>query len=71
MRMHDAIRAGQEVEKPGWVRLNFSVLMDDAKVAYILKSVNELAENASVIGQSYLCDTATARFKYQETLAAE
>ncbi|WP_231869461.1 aminotransferase class V-fold PLP-dependent enzyme [Acetobacter malorum] len=71
MRMHEAIRAGREVEKPGWVRLNFSVLMDDAKVAYILKSVNELAENASVIAQSYLCDTATARFKYQETLAAE
>ena len=71
LRMHEAIRAGKEVEKPGWVRLNFSVLMDDAKVDYILASVNELAKNASVLAQSYTCDTATARFRYRETLAAE
>lgn len=71
LRMHEAIRAGQEVEKPGWVRLNFSVLMDDAKVDYILDSVNELAKNASHLAQSYTCDTATARFRYQEKLAAE
>lgn len=71
MRMQEAIRAGQEVEKPGWVRLNFSVLMDDAKVAYILESVRELAENVSVLMQSYTCDVKTARFRYHEALAAE
>ncbi|KXV63062.1 aminotransferase class V-fold PLP-dependent enzyme [Acetobacter orleanensis] len=71
MRMHEAIRAGHEVEKPGWVRLNFSVLMDDAKVDYILHAVNELAENASALAQSYVCDAATARFRYQGTVAAE
>ncbi|MFT8516099.1 MAG: aminotransferase class V-fold PLP-dependent enzyme [Acetobacter persici] len=71
MQMHEAIRAGQEVEKPGWVRLNFSVLMDDSKVDYILNAVNELAENAASLARSYVCDVATARFRYQEPLAAE
>ncbi|MCP9319425.1 aminotransferase class V-fold PLP-dependent enzyme [Acetobacter persici] len=71
MQMHEAIRAGQEIEKPGWVRLNFSVLMDDSKVDYILNAVNELAENAASLARSYVCDVATARFRYQEPLAAE
>ncbi|MCK4713803.1 MAG: aminotransferase class V-fold PLP-dependent enzyme [Marinosulfonomonas sp.] len=37
------ILAGNEVHKPGWVRLNFSYLMADETVRYIIDSVNELA----------------------------
>ena len=45
--LSDAIRArvlaGHDDEKPGWVRLNFSYLMDDATADYIIDSVNALA----------------------------
>ncbi|WP_231948412.1 aminotransferase class V-fold PLP-dependent enzyme [Acetobacter senegalensis] len=66
-----AIQAGQELEKPGWVRLNFSVLMDDAKVAYIINAVNELCIQDDTVAASYRCDPATARFRYQAAVAAE
>lgn len=39
------ILAGNEVHKPGWVRLNFSYLMPDETVRYIIESVNELTTN--------------------------
>jgi len=38
---------GQEVRKPGWVRLNFGYLMDDAKVQFIIDSVNELSRSSA------------------------
>lgn len=69
--LHQAIQAGQELEKPGWVRLNFSVLMDDAKVDYILNAVNQLAYQAGSLAATYGCDAATARFRYQTPIAAE
>ncbi|GAN61071.1 aminotransferase class V [Acetobacter cibinongensis] len=69
--LHAVIQAGQELEKPGWVRLNFSVLMSDEKVEYILSAVNELADMARDVGSSYHCDAATARFRYDVAQAAE
>lgn len=44
--MVQAIRAGQEVEKPGWVRLNLSYLLTDAKALAILDGVADLLANA-------------------------
>jgi selenocysteine lyase/cysteine desulfurase len=45
-RTRRAILAGDERAKPGFVRLNLSVLMDATKVNYILDSVIDLAEHA-------------------------
>lgn len=44
-RLRREILAGNEVHKPGWIRLNFSYLMSDETVRYIIDSVNELSEN--------------------------
>jgi len=45
----DALRcevlAGNDDVKPGWVRLNFSYLMDDKTALYIIDSVNALAKS--------------------------
>lgn len=60
-----ALHAGHELEKPGWVRLNFSVLMSDEKVRYIIDAVNELANSAAHFIPAYQCDAATARFRHQ------
>jgi len=68
--IRDAVRAGSEIEKPGWVRLNFSYLMDDATAAHIVDSVemvvNEVAENSP----DYCCDPKSASFHYQPKIAA-
>lgn len=56
------LRAGKELQKPGWVRLNFSYLMDDEKVQYIIDSVNELTTRLDELEARYKSDPATARF---------
>lgn len=61
-RLRNAILAGQEMEKPGFVRLNLSVLMDDEKVAYILDSVRELARDAPQFMDAYGFDPSRAIF---------
>lgn len=56
------LRAGKEMLKPGWVRLNFSYLMEDAKVQYIIDCVNELTTRLDELEPQYTPDTSTARF---------
>ncbi|OBY25557.1 aminotransferase class V-fold PLP-dependent enzyme [Leisingera sp. JC1] len=59
------LQAGEEMKKPGWVRLNFSYLMEEEKAQYIIDCVNELTTNAREIAARYNVDPATARFKSQ------
>ena len=51
------------MRKPGWVRMNFSYLMSDETVEYIIDSVNELTRNAESLAVQYSVDETTARFK--------
>ncbi|MFW7269531.1 aminotransferase class V-fold PLP-dependent enzyme [Gluconacetobacter sp. Hr-1-5] len=60
--LRTAILSGAEMRKPGWTRLNFSVLMDDAKAAQIIAAVDELARAPYPMAGFYEADPATARF---------
>jgi len=48
-----AVLAGNEFEKPGWVRLNFGYLMDEGTADYIIESVDKLADRAAELAQDY------------------
>jgi selenocysteine lyase/cysteine desulfurase len=61
-RIRRAILAGHEIEKPGWVRLNFSYLMDDETANYIIRSVDDLALNAARYAGKYTADETHASF---------
>ncbi|WP_244480753.1 aminotransferase class V-fold PLP-dependent enzyme [Mesorhizobium sp. Root157] len=61
-RLRAAILEGQEMLKPGFTRLNFSVLLPDAKVRFILESVAELVADASQYAPRYGFDVARAIF---------
>jgi len=61
--LHSALQAGEELRKPGWVRLNFSYLMAEDTVRFILDSVADLAARAHELMPLYDVDPATARFK--------
>ncbi|MEP2437788.1 MAG: aminotransferase class V-fold PLP-dependent enzyme, partial [Roseibium sp.] len=63
--MRASILAGEELEKPGWTRLNLSALMSPEKVEIVLKSVDDLARNPYPMCEAYQCDETTARFKAQ------
>ncbi|NDV48496.1 MULTISPECIES: aminotransferase class V-fold PLP-dependent enzyme [unclassified Salipiger] len=61
-RIRAAILSGQELEKPGFVRLNLSVLMSEAEVDFILQSVATLSRDAVAHVGSYEVDGARAIF---------
>lgn len=58
----DAISSGDEMEKPGWVRLNLSPLMRDEKVDFVIKSVDQLARKGASLTSAYVSDPAHGRF---------
>lgn len=60
--MRGAILSGDEIQKPGFVRLNFSYLASDDEVSFILKAVRDLAAVASDHAAAYQADPATAIF---------
>lgn len=60
--MRQAILAGDEIRKPGFTRLNFSVLLSDEKVKFILDSVAQLAADAPMFEPHYDFDPARAIF---------
>nr|WP_216665492.1 aminotransferase class V-fold PLP-dependent enzyme [Pseudoruegeria sp. HB172150] len=70
LALRQSILAGNEIDKPGWTRLNFSPLMDDAKADYVIHSVDELAREPHATMAHYSADLRTARFR-PGTLAAE
>ena len=63
----DAIRAailrGEEMEKPGWTRLNLSALMEDAKADRVIAAVDALARAPYPMADAYCYEAATARFR--------
>lgn len=60
--LHAAILSGEEMQKPGWTRLNLSALLDDAKADAIIGAVDRLAANPYPMIRAYRADPATARF---------
>ena len=63
-QIRQEIRAGREIEKPGWTRLNLSYLMSDKTASHIIESVDNLARNATQLVHGYVGDTAKATFQY-------
>lgn len=62
LQMRQAILDGREIEKPGFVRLNFSALLSDAKAGFILESVLALAADATDFESLYGFDPSRAIF---------
>ncbi len=60
--IRQAILSGDEIMKPGFVRLNFSVLLDDDKVRFILDCVAQIAADATAFEADYDFDPGRAIF---------
>lgn len=60
--IRQAILSGEEIRKPGFVRLNFSVLLPDDKVQFILDAVAQLAADATAFESDYDVDPSRAIF---------
>jgi selenocysteine lyase/cysteine desulfurase len=64
--IRDEIIAGNELQKPGFTRLNFSFLLPDEKVNFILESVVRLSEDAPHLSGRYTADVSRAIFTPRE-----
>lgn len=60
--LREVIAEGDEIRKPGFIRLNFSVLLPDDKVDFILQSVAQLASDATAFADHYAVDVSRAIF---------
>ncbi len=61
-QMRQAILDGREIEKPGFIRLNFSVLLPEDKVNFILESIATIAADAPEFEERYTFDASRAIF---------
>ena len=61
-----AVADGEEIRKPGFVRLNLSALLTDTKVDYILDAVVRLAEEISELARYYRADSRRAVFAFDD-----
>ncbi len=69
-RMRADIRAGRELEKPGFVRMNFSYLMTDATAQRAIDAVIDMARRAPDLAAHYAPDAGTAIFAPRDPRAA-
>lgn len=60
-QMRDSIRAGITVQKPGWVRLNFSYMMNEITVERIIAAVNDLTQTLDQHMSHYAIDAQTGQ----------
>ena len=60
--IEQSIKHGNELEKPGWVRLNLSAIMTDKKVEQVINAVDDLAFSAMNYQSYYRIDKKNARF---------
>ncbi|RKS89283.1 aminotransferase class V-fold PLP-dependent enzyme [Sphingosinicella microcystinivorans] len=61
--IHQAIRHGAELDKPGFVRVNFSPLMDDAELETLIACVEQVAEDSESLARHFTANPATAVFE--------
>ncbi len=66
MRFHEAIDAGGEGIKPGWVRVNFNYFISEEVFSYILEAVDLLAEEGWRLLPHYTFDPVTGIWRHQE-----
>jgi selenocysteine lyase/cysteine desulfurase len=60
--IHEALMRGEPVVKPGWVRLNFSWLMDEATVRLIIAAVDALSRETGKWAPHYRYDSSLSQY---------
>lgn len=61
--IHQAIRLGAELDKPGFVRVNFSPLMDDTELETLIGCVEQVAQDSESLARHFTANPATAVFE--------
>ncbi|GMG88134.1 aminotransferase class V-fold PLP-dependent enzyme [Biformimicrobium ophioploci] len=63
--IEEAVRNGDAILKPGWVRLNFNYFFDEATVDYLVQAIDLIAQHGWRLLPYYQFDTGTGVWRYQ------
>lgn len=66
MRYHEAIKAGAEGIKPGWVRLNFNYFISEEVFQFIIAAVELVADDGWRLLPHYRFDPVTGIWRHRE-----
>ncbi len=66
MKYHEAINAGGEGIKPGWVRVNFNYFISDEAFSFIIKAVEFIARDGWRFLDHYDFDAETGVWRHRE-----
>ncbi|ASZ12502.1 aminotransferase class V-fold PLP-dependent enzyme [Chitinophaga pendula] len=61
----DAIRSGDLLQKPGWVRLSIHPTMTDAEIHFILDAIEEIVANIKDWEEDYYYDTYSNEYYFK------
>ncbi len=67
LRFHEAINAGGEGIKPGWVRVNFNYFISEEVFQYILKAIDLLAREGWRLLPHYKFESDTGIWRHRES----
>ena len=67
-RIEDAVSAGCEVIKPGWVRVNFNYFIAEDEFAYLIEAVHLVADQGWRLLPMYTYEPETALWRHRDGL---
>ncbi len=64
-RIQLALKKGEKLIKPGWVRFNLNYFVDDSEAQFILKAIDFIAEHGTELLPYYAYDQKTDLWRFQ------
>ena len=61
--IHQSIRGGAELDKPGFARVNFSPLMSDSELETLIACVEQIAADSESLARHFIANPVTAVFE--------
>ncbi|PJE54857.1 aminotransferase class V-fold PLP-dependent enzyme [Marinomonas sp. BSi20584] len=64
-RIQEALRKGEKLVKPGWVRFNLNYFLDNAEAVFILDAIDFVAKHGTTLLPYYAYDQGTDLWRFQ------
>ncbi|PYF83479.1 selenocysteine lyase/cysteine desulfurase [Marinomonas alcarazii] len=64
-RIQLALKKGEKLVKPGWVRFNLNYFLDDAEAVFILDAINFVAKHGTTLLPYYAYDQTSDLWRFQ------
>ncbi|RDL44400.1 aminotransferase [Marinomonas piezotolerans] len=64
-RIQTALKQGEKLVKPGWVRFNFNYFIDEAEAEFILDAIDFIAEQGTALLPFYAYDNQNDLWRFQ------